>query len=33
MLIEQIIEFRGPGPCSRTHVLLQLIILMTKQKS
>ena len=38
MLIEKIVEFelREPGPCSRTctvRVLLQLVILMTKQKS
>ena len=34
MLIEQIIEFelRGPGPPA-VHVLLQLVIFMTKQKS
>ena len=34
MLIEQIIKFelRGPGPVA-VHVLLQLIIFMTKQKS
>ena len=34
MLIEQIIKFevRGPGPLA-IHVLLQLVIFMTKQKS
>ena len=35
VLIEQIIEFelRGPGPYSRTCILLQQVIFMTKQQS